>query len=428
MIYNEPPLVLEADRLTDALGTICLSDLPDPQPKSPARLKDTTPLIERLWRIALSDIESNIVETPRGRYLGAGTDFGAWVFVRDIAYAGVLGLNRLYPDLMRSSLEIARQLRTEVGFTVPTGYVVEEVDVDWREEDVSVRAYHHKYLIGPYTRATDDVVWLWCADDLLEEAGTPDDWRWVYETGKRCFDLFYWPFYDADDGLFHGQASFVDVHFVEYQDTGYPQDWSISDCVLIKATSTNALYAKGLDVMASASRKLGLDRESEMWASRAAGTREHMRRRLRHPDGTFAYYRDRHGRPAERREALGTALAVLLDVASDEEAVAALKDYPVTDAGVPLFHPFYAGEKCYHNHSAWPFVDTFFIKALEVSDGQDRTALNAALLARTCRGGGTFHELVDLRDKTIRGSSRQLWTAAAFVDTCRRAGLVQLWT
>ncbi|MCX7012332.1 MAG: hypothetical protein NTW86_07180, partial [Candidatus Sumerlaeota bacterium] len=59
------------------------------------------------------------------------------------------------------------------------------------------------------------------------------------------------------------------------------------------------------------------------------------------------------------------------------------------------------------------------------ADGVDRTALNAALLGRTCRGGGTFHELVDFHSKAILSSGSQLWTAAAFIDTCLRAGWVE---
>lgn len=60
MLYHEPPLVLTLTSITDALGTIHLTDLPDPKPNNPARLQTTTPLMERLWRIALSDIEKNI--------------------------------------------------------------------------------------------------------------------------------------------------------------------------------------------------------------------------------------------------------------------------------------------------------------------------------------------------------------------------------
>ena len=426
MIYSDPPLVLEADKITDALGTILVEDLPDVQPANPVRLEGTTPLMERLWRIALSDVESNILETQGVRYLGAGKGFGHWIFLRDIAFSGVLGLNRVYPDLMRTSLEAARKARHSMGFKVSRGYIIDGIDADWQQTDVKEAEFFDKHLVGDYGRCSDDVVWLWCAEDLFNNNGTLENWKWLYEQGTKSFDVFYWPFYDESDGLFRGQASFVDVHFVDYKDTGYPHEMSISDCVMLKATSTNCLYVRGFEVMARTAARLGLDEESRQWASKAVVLKAALLRELRSADGTFVYYKDRHGALTERREALGTALAVVLGVVSGEEAVAACRGFPVSHAGVPLFLPFFDGEKCYHNNSAWPFVDTFFIQALEIGDGQDRTALNAALLARTCRDDGTFHELVDFRDGRIMGSSSQLWTAAAFVDTCIRGGLIEL--
>jgi hypothetical protein len=111
-------------------------------------------------------------------------------------------------------------------------------------------------------------------------------------------------------------------------------------------------------------------------------------------------------------------------VVEERDAIRALDGYSVTDGGVPLFYPFFDEKNCYHNNSSWPFVDTFFLKALEIADGVPRAAQNAALLARTCVDDGTFHEVSDYRTREVEGSGSQLWTAAAFVDTCRRAGLL----
>jgi len=60
--------------------------------------------------------------------------------------------------------------------------------------------------------------------------------------------------------------------------------------------------------------------------------------------------------------------------------------------------------------------------AKEKAFGIDCTAQNAALLARTCLQDGTFHEVVNMQTKEPFGSSSQLWSAAAFIDVCRRAG------
>jgi len=230
------------------------------------RLKNATPLIERLWRIALSDVESNIVRLPDGStYFGAGSGFGARIYTRDISYAGILSLNRLYPEIMRKSLEHTRRVRLKLGFAVSRAHKVDGIEVDWAVEDISEEEFLAKYRTNSYTRRTDDVVWLWCAGDLFERCGSPDDWRWVYETGKECFQRLYDPFFDPEDGLYRGQASFIDIHYEDTKATGYPSEWTVSDCVHIKATSTNCLYVKGLEVMSVAARKLGLADEAASW-------------------------------------------------------------------------------------------------------------------------------------------------------------------
>lgn len=423
MNYENPPLKLSSHSIADALGEIALDELPDLTPHHPLRCNGATPLIERLWRIAVSDIESNTVEVPEGRYFGAGLNFGLTVYTRDISYSGLLGCNRLYPGLMWSSIKHTRDVRARLGFKTVQGYHVKEIPAPWEVLDMDDKQFRQAYHTNHYARRTDDVVWLWCVEDLIDR-GADHEWRWVFETGNSFFTQFYDPFFDPADGLYRGQATFVDIHWPWGPSTGYPQEWSIEDCILVKALSTNCLYVKGMEVMARAARACGESEQSEQWKVRAERLRRAIRTELMRPDGTFAYFKDRYSRRDERRDALGSALAVLLGVVSGDDARKALALYPVTDAGVPLFHPFYPVDNFYHNNTSWPFVDTFFLKALETCSGEDHTARNAALLARTCRPDGRFHEVVDMRDKAIRGSSKQLWSAAAFVDVCARAGLV----
>lgn len=321
MLYDSPSLRLQADRISDAHGAIGVEDLPDPQPRHPLRLQGTTPLIERLWRIALDDIERNLVTTDDGIYFGAGANFGFTVYTRDISYAGMLALNRLYPDQMLASLEFTRRLRRRLGFTVARGYVVPEIAAPWQEEDMEEQQFRLRHRTNSYTRRTDDVVWLWCAADLLGRTQAPmERWRWLYTTGEENFRDFYAPFRDPDDGLYRGQASFIDVHFRDHQATGYPQDWSIADCVLIKSLSTNSLYVLGHRAMATAARHLGLTAQAEDWDRRADAIAVNLRAALRREDGSLAWCLDRHGRRLDRCEALGSALAVLAGVVRGEEA------------------------------------------------------------------------------------------------------------
>jgi hypothetical protein len=423
--YNNPPLQLYADRIVDTTGETTLADLPDSQPVNKTQLKNATPIIERLWCIALADVESNIIAIKDGYYFGAGRQFGPRVYTRDISISGILGLNRLYPNIMRSSLEYTRNVHWNLGFKVMADHKVKEINVDWQVVPEDIIEFSSVYPTDCYTRRTDDVIWLWCAGDLIQDSTDKKDWQWLYDWGNRFFERFYNPFYDPNDGLYRGQAVFMDIHYGVRNSNAYPQNWSISDCVLIKATSTNCAYVAGMRAMAKAAEKLGLDAQSKQWLERAEKLKKAICRELRHPDGTFTYYKDRWGKLAPRREALGTAFAVLLDIVDGDNAIKALAGYPVTDIGIPSYYPFFEdNDMVYHNNTSWPFVNAFFIRALDKADGGNRIGQSFVLMARCCKNPGGFREYIDYKDKTVKGSASQLWTAAGFIDVCFRAGLV----
>ena len=425
MTYEGAELKLLEDRLIDRLGEVRLGDLPDPQPECPARLVGATPMLERLWRVALRDIESNIQETEDGRYFGGGAKFGVTVYTRDISYSGVLGLNRLYPQVMRDSLEATRRVRRKAGFTVSRGHAVRAIEAPWEDLDVSEPEFKDRFHTNSYSRRTDDVVWLWAASDLFALHGAEGaDWEWLYSTGAEFFQAFYSYFYDPEDSLYRGQASFIDVAWPERGRVGgYPQHFKIDDCLLLKAASTNALYLKGMRVMAEAATQLGKTEESREWSARADRLAKAIREHLVDADGRIVYYKDRHGELSERWEALGTALCALHGAVDAETARRSVERYPQTEIGIPVFHPFLEHDRVYHNKAAWPFVDTFFLAGAEKATGESKAAYNLALLARTARDEDGFYELVNMLTGEVRGSGRQLWSAAGFVNACVRAGI-----
>ncbi len=422
--YKGDELRFYEDRVCDRFGCINVDDMPDPQPDCPVRLKEVTPILERMWRIAFWDIESNILETEKGRYFGGGAKFGPKVYTRDISYSGVLGLNEFYPQVMRDSLEVTRKVRWDTGFTVSRGHAVPEIDVPWEELDIPEAEFTSRFTTNNYSRRTDDVVWLWAASDLFTRQNAPAaDWRWLYETGQKFFKRFYAPFYDPSDGLYRGQVSFVDVRWPHKESAGgYPSHFTVKDCLMLKASTTNALYLKGLSVMAEAAEKIGLKGESEDWADRAAKLRESIQKHLVASEGYIVCYKDRHGKKSHHTDALGTALCILHGAVEKETAEFSAKHYPTSEIGIPLFNPFFKHNKMYHNYAAWPFVDAFFLSAKETALQKSQCAYNFALLARTVREDG-FHEVVDMRSGEVGGSGHQLWSAAACLNACRRAGL-----
>ena len=437
-LYEQGPLVMTADGLRDANGAFSLAQLPSPEPKCRVTLKgDVTPLTERMWKIALDDVERNQVKHESGMtYFGAGTRYGGRVYTRDISIAGVLGVNRFCPSEMLSSLKLTREIRAALGYKVSAPHKVSEIDVPWEviaESDKEVMA---KYKTNSYTRATDDVVWLWAADDLFTLHPELADWKWMLESGEHFFKIFYEPWFDKSDGLYRGQPLFHDI-----TNSAYPEGMTIADCVLLKAISTNCLYYRSLLAMANACEKGRRPaRERQKWLDRTAALKAAIVKVFTKSDGTLAYYKDRHGKIMPNREILGTAFAAIFGIVEGDGAKAAFADYPMTDKGIPLFSPFIPGNSGPHNMASWPFCDTFFLWGKAVVDGGDYTDQSAALLGRSLgtamrpkkakegeewgAGFGSFHEKIPLPAGLIDGSGHQLWSAAAFLNVCIRAGLV----
>ncbi|MDR1809301.1 MAG: sulfatase-like hydrolase/transferase [Prevotella sp.] len=423
-LYDAPKLVLTDNSITDSLRTITLDEMPNVYPANKTQLINPTLMTERAWRLALRDAESNIVTSSNGKkYFGAGKTFGMTVYTRDISYSGVLGLNMLYPEIMKSSLEYSRDVRLGLGLLVPVGQTVPEIPGNW-VEDTTPGTFLNKYKTHPFTRRTDDVVWVWAAYDLFDKNPELADWQWLYDKITDSFSILYNPFFDASDGLYHGQASFIDIHNVDSKTTGYPQDYSVNDCILVKATSTNSLYYMAHKCMADVCEKLGKTAEAAEWRTKAQALRTAMLSNLRFADGSFSYYKDKNGVLQPRREALGAALAVITGVVEGEDALKCLAGYPVSWAGVQLLYPFFPDiTGVYHNNTAWPFVDTFFLWAKEMAEGTDYTSQSAAMLTR-CTYGGSFREIVNWNTKEPARSQSQLWTAAGYINVCLRAGIV----
>lgn len=440
-LYSKEPLVMTADSFRDALGSFTLAQLPDPQPKSLAKLTDAaTPLTRRMWAIALDDLEHNLVTNEHGTYFAAGTRYTDRIYTRDIAITGILGANQFYPQQMKDSLMLTRVNRKMLGYKVSRPHVVSEIDAPWEviaEDDKEVMA---KFKNNSYTRRTDDVVWMWAAHDLFTLHPELADWKWFHETGSEFFKDFYAPWFDSSDGLYRGQPLFHDI-----TNSAYPKGMTIADCVLLKSLSTNSLYYKAMLAMADASAKIGLpESEKQEWLTRAAALKKAIVKEFTNEDGTLAHYKDRHGVMMINRSILGIAFAVILGVVDGDAAKAAYAGYPESDLGVPLFSPFIPGNKGPHNQAVWPFTVSFYFWGKSLAYGEDYSDHNAAILARSLGTAfedipkkrktdgedwgtalGSFHEKINLPSGKIDGSGQQLWSAAAFLNVCIRAGLIQ---
>ena len=429
-------LRLEDEQLISHGQTLQVDDLPLAQPNSTLTLRNASPIVERLWGCAVADLEANIISRDEIQYFAAGGRGAGWdgrMFVRDTSLAGILGLNRLFPELMLKSQILMRERFFERLWNTPRDHVFGWQHLTEEVEDLGLAEYADKYCFSPPMRCTDDVVWVWCMADLLERMDAPGfRWQWFLDTAERCFSEFYDYFLAEEDGLYRGQSIFMDIGWQGYPPSFgriWPRSYARTPepyrrTVELKASSTNAAYVAAMDRLAQAAGRLGKAKTRDLWRARGARLRTAIRNHLRRDDGTFAVYKHVDGTLEPRQDALGTALLVLSETVLGDEADEAIRNYPVTGWGVPLLYPFFDNKEPYHNKAAWPFVDGFFLHAREHALGTDESALHFALLARSCLGGDTFREFIDLRNGKPGGSSAQLWSAAAFIGRCEQEGFI----
>lgn len=379
-----------------------------------------------LWNTAIDDIEKNYcIDTEYGRVFAAGgynkhKNWNGMTFNRDTAYSGILALNLIKPRGMLINLKAIRECRKKLGFSCIKNMVIHGIDnvVVYDMELEEFKKIFHK---ASAINKTDDVVWMWCAYDLLMKNNF-DEWEWLYNNGKECFERFYDCFFDVQDGLYYGQPSFIDVGSNGYPESfGFKTEEAMNNGVWVKATSTNCLYYKALCIMADVADKLGYGDEKSEWENRAVNLKEAIKKGLAFSDGKYAYFKHKNGKLEERREVLGTAFLVLCDVLEGEDAEKAVADYPVTAYGVPLIYPYFENDRVLHNNSMWPFADTFFILAMEKVYKKDFTYINMHILMNDAVEGhmGEFRNTIN---NEMEGATAQLWSSAAYINTCVRAG------
>ena len=409
-----------------------LTSLVSGEPKKKINFTGGNVLAEKLWYIALEDAEKNYcIETEYGTVYAAGNYGNAWqglTFNRDTALSGILGLNALYPEEMLVSLKVLRKYRIKLGLSCIPSWVLEGIE-GVTVYNMDLESFKKRFYKSSAINKTDDIVWLWCAYDLLMKHGYGvSEWKWMYETAKECFEKLYSPFYDIDDGLYFGQDVFVDIGL-----NGYPEEFgnrnqnARNKGVWIKASSTNALYYKGLRVMAEAAEKLQLSKEKVEWSEKAEKLKTAIIKKLRLGDGTFAHFMHKDGHLENRRNVLGTAFPIICDVVTGQDAKKALQGYPITAYGAPLIYPFYNNSRddVLHDNSSWPFADTFMLLAAEKAWGRDLTDLNLHILINSAKDGHLY-EFRNLIYNGIACARAQLWTIAAYINVCVRKGYTEL--
>jgi hypothetical protein len=131
--------------------------------------------------------------------------------------------------------------------------------------------------------------------------------------------------------------------------------------------------------------------------------------------------------PVESYDLLGTSLAIIAGIPSQERATRALADYPVVEFGSPVIWPQQPATAIYHNRAMWPFVSAYALRAARKTADAARIEHEIRSLMRGAATAGSNMENFELTTQAVHvddgalsgpvvNSPRQLWSVAGYLD------------
>jgi hypothetical protein len=384
-------------------------------------LQTTNDLFDALYQLALDEAAENSVESIKDGAFRNGDALPCapggcfetgrkWTYVwtRDTAYAVDLGLGWIDPVRAKNSLDFK---------------------LSPRRGGSGLQIVQDTGTGGSYPISTDRVVWALGAREVLRHL-TGDVRK---DFAARALEAIANTAahdravaYDAEDGLYRGEQSFLD-----WREQSYP-GWVVPDLVHVgtsKSLSTNAGHLALFETGAELAGEKGDQATATDLRKKADALRTAIRTRLWLPEEKqFSTYvttaLDRA--PARRFDLLGTSLAVLLDIATPEQARDAIASYPTLSKGPPVLFPEQKETPIYHNRAIWPFVTAYWVKAARKA-GNDAAFDNGV---RSLVRGASMNlsnmenlEVVTGKSWLVDGaysgpvvnSQRQLWSVAGYV-------------
>ncbi len=379
-------------------------------------------LFDALYALALAEVRENSVDAisdwafadgapqpcPPGGCFETGR-LWKYVWTRDTAYSVDLGLAALDPARARNSLEYK--------LSAPRAGGPEQIVQDTGTG-------------GSYPVSTDRVVWALGAGTLLHQLDDTD--RQAFSTRalaalRATVEHDRAVVFDSIDGLYTGEQSFLD-----WREQSYPA-WAAADLAHIassKALGTNVAHLRALELAASLAGEHGDAGESAPDAGWATALRERIRERFWIEDvGLFGTFVTGHLDPAPARQydLLGSALAVLHDVATPAQAKRIVAAYPHVGQAAPVIFPQQQLTPIYHNRAEWPFVTAYWLRAAakaqhaEVATTAMRSLVRGAALNLSnmenfeIATGAPWVEDGDYSGPIVN-SQRQLWSVAGYVS------------
>ena len=358
-----------------------ISDLP--------QLQSDHLLVDALYNLSLEEMLQDVRDD--GAFMAGAKWHGVWT--RDVAYAILLGLAAVHPDASKKSL-LAK---------VSDGRIIQDTGTG-----------------GSWPVSTDRMTWALAAWELYAVTGDQDWLRTAYDVIATSAEVDLLTARDPETGLFYGESSFLD-----WREQTYPEWMDPKDIYRSLTLGTNVVHYQTYRILARMATLLG--ESSSRWSDVATEVRDGINAHL-WSAGHDRYGQFLYGRAAyalsERAEALGSALAILFDVANPEQTNLMLEHFPLVPYGVPSVYPQTPEIPPYHNDGVWPFVVGYWMWA--AAEGGNASAVEHSL-AGIYRAASLFltnkENLVantgDFSGTQIN-SDRQLWSVAATLASVYR--------
>lgn len=330
-----------------------------------------------------------------------------YVWTRDTAYAVDLGLAILDPSRARRSMEFKlSELKAGGG-----AQIIQDTGSG-----------------GSWPVSTDRVVWAIGAWELLKYLDGAEREAFAsktYEAIVNTIEQDRRVVFDARDGLYRGEQSFLD-----WREQSYPS-WTAADTVhlaMSKTLSTNIGHLAVLRVGAWLAAERG-DMEAasryESWAGElVTALNDEM---WLEDAGMFSAMKttELDQAPLHKYDLLGESLAVLWGAADARRGAKVVASYPHVSKGPPVLWPQQPLTPIYHNRGIWPFVTAYgLLAAREVGNAvvfeHDLESLirGAALNLSNMENFEFTTQKPWLDDGQYSGpvvnSRRQLWSVAGY--------------
>lgn len=368
--------------------------------------------LEEARELRVSSIRDGAFDDGRAIDCGGCFETGrlwTYVWTRDTAFATDLGMAAIDPPRARASLELKISERHGGG---------------------NLQVVQDTGSGGSYPVSTDRVAWALGAYRLLAylSGAERDAFRdRAYLALRNTIEHDRRVVFDASDGLYFGEQSFLD-----WREQSYPE-WTANDVVHIatsKALSTNLLHLRALEVTSELATEAGDADLATQYRDWADALRTAIRERFwLEEEGLFSTFITTFLDPApvRRYDLLGSAFAVIFGVATEAQAASVLAHYPHYGPGAPVIFPEQQRTAIYHNRAEWPFVSAYWLRAAKRADNDavadrmvDALMRGAALNLSNMEALEAASGAAWVDDGTYSGpvvsSQRQLWSVAGYLS------------